>query len=70
MTASKDLLYISIFSLITVLAWIIFDVYHAAVTSTITEVQQKLILPLNPKFDETTLKNIELRRAPVAPGTP
>lgn len=67
MTASKDLLYVSIFSLITVLAWIVFDVYHAAVTSTITDIQQQLILPLNPKFDETALRNIELRQAPGEP---
>lgn len=70
MTANKDLLYISIFSFITVLAWIVFDVYHAAVTSTITDVQQQLITPLNPKFEETTLRNIELRQALVAPAIP
>lgn len=64
MTANKDLLYISIFSFSTVLAWVVFDVYHAATTSTITDVQQQLILPLNPKFDEMTLRNIELRQAP------
>lgn len=61
MTQNKDLLYISIFTLITVLAWIVSDVYHAAVTSTITEVQQKLISPLDPKLDEATLINVQLR---------
>ena len=47
MMQNKDLLTISIFTLITVISWIVFDVYHAAATSTITEVQQQLMTPLN-----------------------
>ncbi len=61
MNPNKDLLYISVFTIITVLAWIVFDVYHTAVTSTLTEVQQKLIAPLSPKLNETALTNIRQR---------
>lgn len=58
---NKDWLIISVSTLITVMAWIAFDVYHAAVTRTITEVQQRLILPLNPKLDAGIVAKIRER---------
>lgn len=58
MNPNKDLLYISVFTVITVLAWIVFDVYHTAVTSTLTDVQERLMSPLSPKLNETALTNI------------
>lgn len=61
MMQNKDALIVSIFTLITVLTWIVFDVYHAAVTSTITEVQERLMAPLDPKIDEETLVQIRFR---------
>lgn len=61
MSRSKDLLLISIFTLITVFAWIVFEVYHTAVTSTITEIQQKLTTPLNSKLDPATLNYVRQR---------
>lgn len=59
---SKEMLLISILTLITVAAWIAFEVYHTAASSTITEVQQKLITPLKSDFDGGVLENIRLRR--------
>ena len=59
MNQNKDLLVISIFTLITVMAWIVFDVYHTAVTSTITEVQQKLMTPLDPKINLSTIQQLK-----------
>ena len=58
----KDFLYISIFTFVTIFAWIVFDVYHGAVTSTITDVQQRLIAVLNPKIDEVVLQRIRQSR--------
>ena len=62
MMERKDLLYVSIITFITVFAWIIFDVYHSAVTSTLTDVQQKLVSVLNPKIEESTLEKIRERQ--------
>lgn len=59
MNRNKDLLVISIFTLITVMAWIVFDVYHTAVTSTITEVQQKLMTPLDPKINLSIVQQLK-----------
>ncbi len=58
---NKDWLTLSIFTLITVTAWIAFDVYHAAVTRTITEVQQRLIAPLSPKLNPEVIAQIRAR---------
>lgn len=49
--SNKDLLFLSIFTFLTVVAWIISDAYHAAVTSTVTTVEKKLMEPLKPSFD-------------------
>ena len=58
--SSKQTLFLSIFTFLTVLAWISFDVYHAATTSTITPIQQELIEPLEPKFDTQVI--LELKK--------
>lgn len=64
MNQNRDLLLISIFTLITVFAWIVFEVYHSAVTTTITQIHQKLINPLDPKINEATLNAIRQRHQP------
>lgn len=57
----KDWLVIAIFTFLTVFAWIVSDVYHAVVTSQITEVQAQLIAPLNPRIDQIAIDNIRTR---------
>ena len=52
---SKDWLIISILTFLTVAVWTVYDVYHTAVTSTVTTVQQELVKPLTPEFDRKTL---------------
>lgn len=59
--SNKDLLILSILTFITVLAWIAFDVYHAATTSTITPLQKELIEPLSPSFDQEVILKIKGR---------
>lgn len=54
----KELLVLAILTLFTVLSWIVYDVYHAATTSTITTVQQALMKPLTPTFDHDTIVKI------------
>ncbi|HCS78628.1 TPA: hypothetical protein DIV55_02695 [Patescibacteria group bacterium] len=61
MINQKDLLVISIFTFITVIFWVVSGVYHAIVTSQITEVQEELITPLNPKLNAEAIENIRSR---------
>lgn len=53
------MLILSLFSLITVVAWIVFDVYHAATTSRISQIQQELMTPLNPTFDTSVIEELK-----------
>ena len=64
MVKSQDMLIISIFTLITVIVWIVFEVHHAAVISHITDVQQKLMTPLNPQINPRVLEQIRSRKLP------
>jgi hypothetical protein len=54
----KEWLILSFLTFLTVLAWVFFDVYHAATTSTITPIQEKRMKPLSPKFDEMTILEV------------
>lgn len=58
---NKDILIVSIFTLITVFAWIVFGVYHAAISTEITPTQEELAKPLNPQFDQNVLSKIRER---------
>lgn len=55
---SRDILILSIFTLVTVIAWITFDVYHAATASNISPVQKELITPLDSTFDMDTINKL------------
>lgn len=59
--SNKDWLILSIITFLTVAAWTIYDIYHAAITSTITPVQEELTQPLTPEFDEDVLQKIKER---------
>jgi hypothetical protein len=59
---SKDILIISVFSLITITVWIALDVYHASVISTLKPEQEQIIKPLTPNIDAKIIDNIRLRQ--------
>lgn len=56
--SSRDFLILSIFTFLTVGAWIIAEAYHAAVTSTITTVEEKLMKPFEPSFDQKVITQV------------
>ena len=55
---TKEWVILSFLTFLTVLAWVFFDVYHAATTSTITPVQEQRMKPLSPNFDEAIILKI------------
>lgn len=57
---NRQILFLSLFTLITVLAWIGFDVYHVLTTSTIKTVDAEMIRILEPNFDTNTI--LELKK--------
>lgn len=61
----RDLILIAVFTFITVVAWIIFGVYHTRVTSTITPALQQRIEPIEPRFDTRVIDSIKNERKQV-----
>ncbi|MBL7159795.1 hypothetical protein ISS85_04920 [Candidatus Microgenomates bacterium] len=61
--SNRDLLFLSILTFVTVIAWIAFDVYHTAMTSTITPLQKELIKPLTPIFDQEIIIKLRERKS-------
>lgn len=59
--AQKDILYISISSFVLVVIWIGFNIYHAAVSSTIAADLQLEINPINPNFNQGTIQRLKRR---------
>ena len=58
MIQKKDWLTIAVLTVVTMISWLVFEIYHAASSSTTTTVEEQLAQPLNPKLNETTLERI------------
>lgn len=57
----KDIILLVVPFFILVLIWIGLSIYHNLVTSTIPEVLNIQITPINPAFDEKTILNLKNR---------
>jgi hypothetical protein len=56
---SKDLLFLTIFTLITVLTWVGLAVWSAASKTTINEVTQQQMAPLNPVINKNIIESLK-----------
>jgi hypothetical protein len=57
----QDLLIILIPTFICVIAWIGFNIYHNAITSTISPAEISQITPINPDFDTKIISQLKKR---------
>lgn len=57
----KDLLLLLVPFFIMVVAWVIFNIYHSSVTSTISDTLNIQIKPINPTFDKKSIEAIKNR---------
>lgn len=57
----KYLFFFAISSFILTVIWILTNIYHSQVTSTIEPVLQTQIIPIEPKFDEETIAELRKR---------
>lgn len=58
----NDLLFLSIAIFLLVFAWTVFNIYHKAVKSTISQTINTQIIPINPNFDTKTLDQLKKRQ--------
>ena len=61
-TSKKNILKLVILTTITVFSWIAFDIHRTLRKSTIPQVLQEQLEPLNPNFDKKTLESLQKRR--------
>ena len=59
---SSNSLVIGIFTLLAVGSWVAFDVYRGLTKSTVPDVLQEQIRPLDIEFDEEVIDNLQNRR--------
>lgn len=57
----KDILFLLMPVTLLVIAWIVFNIYHNSVTSTISDTLNTNILPITPNFDTKTISNLKER---------
>jgi len=62
----KDVLFLLIPVTLLVISWIVFNIYHNSVTSTISDTLNTNIAPITPNFDTKTISNLKERER-VAP---
>lgn len=62
----KDIFLLLVPMFLFILAWIVFNIYHNSLTSTISEKLNKSITPISPDFDMETI-NLLGAREKIAP---
>ncbi|MBI2611800.1 hypothetical protein HYW54_03590 [Candidatus Gottesmanbacteria bacterium] len=57
----KQLVVLSIIIFLSIVFWIVFDLYHVATVTTITPTQEAQVKPLTPTFDNDIIGKIKNR---------
>ena len=60
--SDRDLLLVSIFTFLTVFAWVFFELAKTVKTTTVQRPVQQVIKPLNPTLDTGILDTVEQRQ--------
>jgi len=55
----KNVLILSIMTLITVITWIVFEVYRTATKTTIPQITQEQMMTLNPQIKKETIEELK-----------
>lgn len=55
----KDIFILSLVTFITVVAWLVFDIYHASTVNTIKLPTEELMKPLLPSIDTDLIRELK-----------
>jgi hypothetical protein len=66
---NRDVFFISLFTFLTVVIWVVADAYHSFVASTIPAPLQRAMAPITPKLDTAIIQNLK-KRGEVIKETP
>jgi len=59
----RDILLILIPTLLLVVLWVVFNIYHNSVSSTVSKSLAEKVIPIDPNFDLQTIENLKKRSA-------
>lgn len=59
----KDIIIYAALTFFVVVAWIVFNFYHSATTSTISSATSMQIQPIEPRFDQRAIEQLKKRPA-------
>lgn len=62
MDNDRDILLVSVFTFLTVLSWIFFELVKTAKTTTVSHTVKQVITPLNPSLDTGILSVLEQKQ--------
>jgi len=62
LTNDRDLLLIAIFTTLTIMLWVFFDLVQTSKTSTVNQPLRKAVLPLSSKIDTEVLDILEAKQ--------
>jgi hypothetical protein len=62
MNEDRDILLIAIFTTVTILLWVFFELVQTTKTSTVATPLQKVVLPLSSKIDTSVLDTLEAKQ--------
>lgn len=57
----KELLILALVIFLSIVTWIVFDIYRAKTISTIPEKNLRQVVPLTPTFDNDTIRKLKNR---------
>jgi len=63
MEEDRDLLLIAIFTTLTIVLWVFFELMQTTKTSTVARPLQNAVLPLSPKIDTDVLDILETKQS-------
>ena len=63
MNEDRDLLLIAVFTTITIMLWVFFELMQTTKTSTVSRPLQNTVIPLSPKIDTSVLDILETKQS-------
>jgi hypothetical protein len=64
MKKNNQLIFVAIFTIVTILIWIGADLYHISVNSTIPEDMKQIVIPINPTLDTKIFEELRSKKDP------
>ena len=62
MKSDRDLVLISVFTALTVVLWVFFELVKTSKTTTISPTVSRIVAPFSPKLDTSILPELEKRK--------